>query len=325
MIDNKTISVAMTSFNGEKYIGKQIESILNQSIKADEIVVCDDCSTDHTLNLLQKYPITLIRNDTQLGFKKNFHQALSLCHGDYIFLCDQDDVWNKDKISKMVSVMETHPEIHTLASSFTYIDGNDNHISIKKMRGYSNNNLYPKKVSDGDLIPVSFNDLIYANFFQGCSLVLDRKTCNFVINHFDASIPHDWLINLYASTENSLYFYNVPLFQYRIHAENTLGIPDVNDNLESHAKRAATIEIRLQQPKASLQAIEIIKKNIPAFYMSRKKKIDHLYHFLIYHIRYVEHRRFFPLLFQNLDPCYHKLKTWRGRVMDLMFLLMHQY
>ena len=66
------ISVAMTTFNGEKYIEKQIESILNQSLSVDEIIICDDGSTDNTIELMKKYNVQIIQNKTNLGYKLNF-------------------------------------------------------------------------------------------------------------------------------------------------------------------------------------------------------------------------------------------------------------
>lgn len=66
------ISVAMTTFNGEKYIEKQIESILNQSLSVDEIIICDDGSTDNTIELMKKYNVQIIQNKKNLGYKLNF-------------------------------------------------------------------------------------------------------------------------------------------------------------------------------------------------------------------------------------------------------------
>ena len=92
------ISVAMTTYNGEKYIRKQIESILNQSMKVDEIIVCDDGSTDKTVEILKEYPVTVYQNENNLGYRLNFKKAMSLCTHEYTFLCDQDDIWEKKKI-----------------------------------------------------------------------------------------------------------------------------------------------------------------------------------------------------------------------------------
>ena len=92
----------MTTYNGQKFIREQIESILCQSMHVDEIVICDDCSTDNTVEILKEYPVRLFVNKTNLGFKRNFKQAMEFCKGDYIFLCDQDDIWENDKVEKLI-------------------------------------------------------------------------------------------------------------------------------------------------------------------------------------------------------------------------------
>ena len=140
------ISVAMTTFNGEKYIEKQIESILNQSLSVDEIIICDDGSTDNTIELMKKYNVQIIQNKKNLGYKLNFKKAMEKCKGDYIFLCDQDDIWKKDKVKEMISIMEKNRNIHVLASSFEYIDENGTLIISKNKKGYSNHNLYNKQI-----------------------------------------------------------------------------------------------------------------------------------------------------------------------------------
>ena len=92
------ISIAMATYNGEKYLREQIDSILNQTIQDFEIVVCDDSSTDGTFHILQEYAqndsrFHIYSNKENLGFKNNFEKAISLCNGDYIALSDQDDIW----------------------------------------------------------------------------------------------------------------------------------------------------------------------------------------------------------------------------------------
>ena len=88
----------MATYNGEKFLREQIDSILNQTIQDFELIVCDDCSTDSTWQILQAYAgnsdrIHLYRNDQNIGFKKNFEKAISFCTGEYIALSDQDDIW----------------------------------------------------------------------------------------------------------------------------------------------------------------------------------------------------------------------------------------
>lgn len=111
------ISVAMCTFNGEKYIKEQIESIINQSLVPDEIVICDDCSKDNTLNIIKEtldnWPgkVQLVVNEKNLGYRKNFEKSISLCNGDIIFLSDQDDVWNRNKIEIMFNALNNSDAI----------------------------------------------------------------------------------------------------------------------------------------------------------------------------------------------------------------------
>lgn len=104
---NKLVSIAMTTYNGEKFIKKQLDSIINQTYKNLEIIICDDGSTDKTIDIIKEYQkkdkrIKLYINEKNLGFSKNFEKAISLCKGDYIALSDQDDIWELDKIETMV-------------------------------------------------------------------------------------------------------------------------------------------------------------------------------------------------------------------------------
>ena len=106
------ISVALCTYNGERYIRQQLDSILNQSMPVDEIVIHDDCSTDSTYEIISdyalRYPqITVWQNNSNLGFKKNFENALIACQGDYVFFSDQDDIWLDDKVAVTVDYLKT--------------------------------------------------------------------------------------------------------------------------------------------------------------------------------------------------------------------------
>src|SRR5574344_2136916 len=98
------ISLALPTYNGEKYLREQLDSIFNQTMVPEEIVVVDDRSTDSTIQILeeykQKYGLKYYINEQNLGYNKNFEKAITLCQGDYIALCDQDDVWLPEKIEK---------------------------------------------------------------------------------------------------------------------------------------------------------------------------------------------------------------------------------
>jgi glycosyltransferase involved in cell wall biosynthesis len=101
-MENCKISVALTSCNGANYLKEQLESVYAQSLLPDEVIVCDDCSTDNSIEILteykEKHNLRYFINDKKLGFVKNFEKAISLCSGDFIALSDQDDVWLPKKI-----------------------------------------------------------------------------------------------------------------------------------------------------------------------------------------------------------------------------------
>lgn len=315
------ISVAMTTFNGEKYIEKQIESIIHQSLPVDEIIVCDDGSTDHTVELLKKYDVTLIQNFQNLGYKLNFKQAMEKCNGDYIFLCDQDDIWEKDKVKDMMHIMESHKNIHVLASSFTYIDGQDQMILTTLNKGYSNNNLYNKEVEKNDLVSVLTDEFIYGNYFQGCALVMDKQTRDFVVHHFDDRLPHDWIISLYASIDGGMYFYNKSEFKYRIHSDNSIGVSTLNQSATQHVNRAYQFEERYQKARDALYVLDVLKSNCIDYYMQNEKKFNAIESFMEHHVSYLKNKKFFGLLGQNRYVYYKKLKTYRARIMDLLYCL----
>ena len=108
-------SIAMATYNGAKYLQEQLDSFAAQTRVPDELVICDDHSSDATVATLSRFAQTasfnvrIVVNDVNLGFVQNFERALSLCKGDLIFLSDQDDVWFDSKIEEIVRYMEENP------------------------------------------------------------------------------------------------------------------------------------------------------------------------------------------------------------------------
>ena len=139
-----TISVAIAAYNGEEFISAQLDSISAQTVKVTEIVICDDNSTDKTWDIVQsyreKYPelFKIFRNDKNSGCSGNFEKALSHCTGDIIFLADQDDVWQKNKVEKMLQPF-TDPGILGVYSDSLIVDRNLESLNCThlQLRGYS--------------------------------------------------------------------------------------------------------------------------------------------------------------------------------------------
>src|SRR5215213_2898715 len=124
------ISVAMCTYNGAELLPAQLQSIITQSRPPDEIVICDDRSTDDTQALIKKFatdspiPITLHINQQNLGSVKNFERAISLCTGDVIALSDQDDVWRSDKLERFETVLNSSPTAGLVFSDADVVDEN---------------------------------------------------------------------------------------------------------------------------------------------------------------------------------------------------------
>jgi glycosyltransferase involved in cell wall biosynthesis len=107
-----SISVCMAVYNGESYIHQQIESVLRELQADDELIICDDLSTDDTAKIISEFKsdkrVKFSQNSHQLGVVRNFESALRKAQGEYIFLCDQDDVWLPGKVNSCLNGLNDH-------------------------------------------------------------------------------------------------------------------------------------------------------------------------------------------------------------------------
>lgn len=125
---NERVSVALCTYNGAPYLGEQFESIASQSLLPHEVVVCDDGSTDASLEILRKFEervpfrVRMYRNSKKLGPTKNFEKAIGLCNGSIIALADQDDVWLPSKLEQLVRVLQRDTEAGYAFSNALVVD-----------------------------------------------------------------------------------------------------------------------------------------------------------------------------------------------------------
>ncbi len=124
------VSVAMCTYNGERYLAEQLRSIRQQTYVPMELVVCDDGSTDGTAALVEDFrrsvgfPVRWHRNATNLGSTRNFAQAIALCTGDAIALCDQDDRWMPEKLAVCVAALQADSAVAGVFSNARLMDEN---------------------------------------------------------------------------------------------------------------------------------------------------------------------------------------------------------
>lgn len=215
------ISVAITTFCGSAYIEEQLESIRNQLLPVDEVIICDDCSKDNTVQIIEdyirKYQLEkwqLIKNDHNLGYAKNFYKAIDMCRGDIIFLCDQDDVWYPQKTKIMTDVMNEHKEIMALSSSYDLCDAKGQIISNPGVPNVPDRD-------DGCLEEIHFEDFMGSSLIRGCAMCF-RKEILSGERLFDLSalLGHDWLINIYACLKGKCCILYKKLSMYRVHQNN---------------------------------------------------------------------------------------------------------
>ncbi len=207
------ISIAMTSYNGEKYIKAQIDSILSQTIKDFELIICDDCSTDLTKEILQQYSkidnrIKLFLNETNLGFKKNFEKAISFCSYNYIALSDQDDIWLPNHLELLQKIIGT---ADIACADAELIDENDKSLRLTLSQ---TDEFYHFENSDKLLYRI----LGKGNCFQGASMLIKKS-------FFDKALPipdevkyHDAWFAACACCGNGINYEFTPVTQYRQHS-----------------------------------------------------------------------------------------------------------
>lgn len=223
----------MTTYNGEKFVKKQLLSILMQTKKPDEVIIVDDCSTDNTVeivnefirdNSLSDWKLTIL--PTNGGFIQSFNEAISKTSGQIIFLCDQDDIWLPNKIEVMSKLMLENPQILSLASGFQKIDAYDKKIVSRNNPFSSNNNLIRKRIKPNKCIKISAFRVVAYNISPGCTCAFRSKIKDAFsrINEENMSLVHDWKINLIAALMDGLYFLNTPTILYRLHNNNSLGM-----------------------------------------------------------------------------------------------------
>lgn len=227
------ISVAICTYNGEKYLKKQLDSIIQQTVSVNEIIVCDDLSTDNTKQLLDKYAknysdlFKIYHNKKNLRSNKNFEKAIKLTTGDYIFLSDQDDIWKKNKVEETLSVFRKNNKALGVFSNADLINDNDNLIS-KKVTLWDSVHFFEKKIPK----PIDlFKILIFrGNILTGATLCIKKEVKEFCFpfQTIDKTFLHDEWLAYILSQKKALFYTPKKLISYRLHSNQQIGVGDIN-------------------------------------------------------------------------------------------------
>lgn len=201
------ISVAMATFNGERFIAEQLQSILTQSIIPDEIIISDDGSTDATLMIVGNVLVgsavewKLVRNKYEKGYSTNFSNALEETTGDIVFLSDQDDIWLPEKVSTILQ----------------YFDGSDAELVTHDAQI-----LWEDAGEDGPLMSEHLMSRGHnpENNIYGCMMVVRRSLLQAVLPLPEKTVGHDMVLSFFAGARSTRGYLDIPLIKYRRHSGN---------------------------------------------------------------------------------------------------------
>lgn len=275
-------SVIMATYNGEKYITEQLDSIRNQTLPPDEVIICDDCSSDNTRTIINeyisKYKLTgwqLYSNEKNIGFFDNFFKALRLSTGDIIYLSDQDDVWDKDKLRTFTMQFEKNTNLMMVQSDFRFIDEYGNLLNKKEhYHGFTNGNFCELTSFEmckfaGSGYTMSFRRRVFEKIFDLC---LNEKKDIFKF--------HDIMIGLVAVSEGECLLCRNIIDKHRIHENNITKKKNRSytsgrtkrDQIDILEKRYQYFNIISESTIDSLK--KIIFKDFALFSLTRKEVIE---------------------------------------------------
>lgn len=216
--DKMKISVVVSTYNGEKYIIEQLESIKNQTRMPDEVLIYDDCSIDQTVDIvktyIEKYQLNNWKvevNKVNKGWKKNFMDGLWSASGDLVFPSDQDDIWSHDKLGTMEKIMIENPEIKVLTANYTAF-----YDSGKKVIGPEEEN---EKLVQQEMTGGFFNTK-----YPGCTYCIRRDFIELSKEYWEQDFPHDALFWRMGLLSNTLYSYHKSLILWRKHEDSAYAI-----------------------------------------------------------------------------------------------------
>jgi glycosyltransferase involved in cell wall biosynthesis len=219
------ISVALCTYNGERYLGEQLDSLLAQSYRHFEVIAVDDGSTDGTATLLQDYArrdarLRVVLNPVNVGFRRNFSYAMSLCAGDFIAPCDQDDVWLPDKLRTLLEAIGAHALVYCDSELIT-ADGRT--LGIRMSDRWSMQDIVD---------PAAF---VLTNCISGHAMLFRRDLLAGAPPVPEAFF-HDWWLAALAASRGGVVYCQQVLVRYRQHERN---VTDVLRVREGRAQRPA--------------------------------------------------------------------------------------
>ena len=255
------VNILMATYNGRRYVAKQIESILNQTYQDFRLIVSDDCSTDSTLKILEEYEskddrIEIFSQGQNLGIVGNFEFLIGKVRSEYFMFADQDDVWEKDKIEKSIKKLE-EDKLDLVYTDLSVVDSRLNEIapSYWRLKGLD---YRIKKYND-------FESLYLNNFVTGCTMLVKSKWINDILPLPKESkyVLHDYWISLIISQKGKIGYIDEPTVKYRQHKDNKVGSITVSEQMHTlDDVRDLFIKVKLEHFNVFIKNEKVFKSDL---------------------------------------------------------------
>lgn len=296
------VSVAMATYNGEKFIEEQLDSILNQTYPVNEIIIRDDISEDNTAAVIQDFiknrgiedKIDFRINEKNLGYASNFMGALRETKGDYVFFCDQDDIWLEDRVENMINALENKPDALMIGSEFEPFKCDNDAPDVP---GWE----LSKFKNDGSMEKLSFNS---ENIFigcQGCTMAMRRNFLDKIDKYWYEGWAHDEYVWKLALSMEGLYFFHRVTLKRRLHSNNV--------TLHTEHQKEKRLKYLENLKKSHVRTLKFICdtegfNNDKAQLMRRHIKATNL------RIDLIRNRKLFDsVILLGYGDCYHKKRS----------------
>jgi glycosyltransferase involved in cell wall biosynthesis len=267
------ISVAMTTYNGARFLQEQLQSIADQSCLPEQVVIVDDRSFDNTKDLIEAFaasapfPVDLHVNETTLGPMRNFQRAVELCNGEIIALCDQDDRWHPEKLFQIKEAFSARPNVGLVFSDAKLIDEHGKSLN-RRLWQQTFNESYQRAIRSGR----AFELLVQHDVVTGATMAFRQCFRNAVLP-FPTGIPllHDGWIAVIIAAIGEVSTLGQPLIEYRIHQQQYQGIEPFNNKLladdsqdiSSLTKRSSYYASHIEKLQVIRQRLDAVSKSDP--------------------------------------------------------------
>lgn len=218
------VDILLATYNGERYLPEQLDSLLNQTLDSARIVISDDGSTDGTQSIIERYAamhpdrIKLLPQGPGKGASANFNYLLAATGARYLFLADQDDVWDQDKLALSLSAMTALES--KFGSTIPILVHTDLRVVDQTLDLISPSLLQLQQLEKNRQ---AFKDLLCQSLVTGCTVVVNRALIEKALPISRATVMHDWWLSLVASAFGQIGFVDRATMSYRQHGANTIG------------------------------------------------------------------------------------------------------